>query len=122
MFGVLTLERDPLKLSDILSFRSLGNFLTSGLVTWVQVAGGVAALCLLFWLPFRLIRGTKTLPARNWMPAVFNTLVGLALLGYLGLLVLHLGDILAAIAGEQPELSPATKLWSKVFLSFAGFC
>lgn len=121
MFAVLTLERDPLKLTDILNFYSVETLLTGGLFTWIQVAGAVAALCLLFYLPFRLLRGAGE-PARPWMPTAFLILLSLSVLGYLGLLGIFFGDILAAFSGEPFNPSKGTLLWSRALLTVAGVC
>src|SRR4051812_3524594 len=93
MFGVYFLERDPLRLAEF----------PAGLTTWVQVVGSVAAVCLLVWLPIRLLRGGTTPVSRPWVPLVFTALVAVSFLGYLALFGLRIPEILAAIAGKEPE-------------------
>src|SRR4051794_31169324 len=94
MFGVYFLERDPLQLAEF----------PAGFTTWVQVVGSVAAVCLLVWLPIRLLRGGGTTPvSRPWIPLLFTALVAVSFLGYLALLGLRIPEIIAAIAGKEPE-------------------
>jgi hypothetical protein len=78
MFGVLPLERDPLRFSDLPGMVS----------TWVQVAGGVAAVCLVLWLLNYLFqtlfqsrpnRGVRPGPVQS---ALFLTALGGAALCY----------------------------------------
>src|SRR5262249_4204079 len=113
---VLTLERDPLQLADV----------PLGIVTWVQVVGSLAALCLLIWLFLRLFfGGWWSDRARPWTGSLFNAALVGAALGYLAFLGLRVPDILSGLF-DDPGLtnspSPARLRWAAWMLFAAGAC
>jgi hypothetical protein len=105
LFGTFTLERDPLGLHDILA----------GVVTWVQVAGGFAALAALVWAVVRAAR-RMLLPepasgerAPAWQRVVFWACLVAALLAYLPGVAVALADV-AWAASTPGAAPPATRL------------
>src|SRR6476620_11745519 len=96
MLGVLSLERDPLRLSD----------LPGGLTRWVQVVGSIAGVCLFFWLIGQLGKTRKRSTeqslgtSRPWAARLFKLLLVVGVLGYLALFGLRAPDIPGALSGE----------------------
>src|SRR6266542_4102358 len=97
MFATLNLERDPLKLSDMLR----------GMADWVQDAGGFSLallLILMLWARARWPGGLSAWlwgalspenPRRRWAPALFNLVLWGAGFGYAVAGLLRLVDLLA---------------------------
>jgi hypothetical protein len=115
MFAVLTLERDLLQLADV----------PLGIVTWVQVIGSLAAVCLLVWMVLRLfLGGWWSAPDRPWTGAVFNVLIVGAGLGYFAFLIFRVPDILTAVSGEveTADPSPGRVRWAAWILFAAAAC
>src|SRR5437899_3067984 len=113
MLAVLTLERDPLQLADV----------PLGIVTWVQVVGSLAAVCLLIWMVLRLfLGGWWAAPDRPWTRTVFNALLVGAGLSYFAFLILRVPDILPALSGEADSAnpSPGRLRWAAWILFAAG--
>jgi hypothetical protein len=93
MFAALTFERDPLRMQD----------LSAGLLTWVQVAGGVAALGLVLWLLLGLPRWRAVDRARvpAWESTLFLIAAIAAAAGYL--LFFLLTPFASAPTADAPE-------------------
>jgi hypothetical protein len=131
----LTLERDPLKLGDVLT----------GLQSWVQDAGGFAAAGLLLWLIYRLVapgqRGSGYLPwsapppGEEPPPSWASALFGLGLLGgvlgyaaagivYLPQLIENLSTLFGGEApkGEEAALSPGAARFGSLSLTVGAAC
>jgi hypothetical protein len=124
MFGVLPLERDPLRLSDLPGMVS----------SWVQVAGGVAAVCLLLWLLNYLFQTLfQSRPNRGVRPgpvesALFLTALGGAALCYVlaGVVTLvarsHAAEVAKDPSGPAAaSLATFTSLQA-AFLTAGGIC
>ncbi len=94
MFAALVQENAPLRWSD----------LPAGLLTWIQVVGGFAAVALLFWLllglPKMHPRDRAAVP--NWLSALFYWLIPLIVVGDaaggLGYLLRYKGEEGSALA------------------------
>jgi len=117
MFAALTLERDPLRLSSLVG---------PGFVSWIHDVGGFAAVGLLFWLLLRMVRQDRPQSDPNppWWGKVFVGFVLLAAVGYAGLGVLRLPEILKTKSEAElaEERSPARESLAENLHTFAAGC
>src|SRR5438094_1954879 len=110
MFATLNLERDPLKLADMLH----------GLGSWVQDAGGfclVLLLAMMIWARARWPGGLSNWlwgapdpgRPRSWAPGLFNLCLLGAALGYTVAAVLSAPRWIAIMSGEEPATAQAVR-------------
>jgi ABC-type transport system involved in multi-copper enzyme maturation permease subunit len=94
IFATLITEREPFQWSD----------LPAGALTWVQDAGGFAAVALTIWLVAYWLRYPASATSgrhRPWQPKLFGIALAVALLGYAAALAIGL------LGGSEPPL-PST--------------
>jgi ABC-type transport system involved in multi-copper enzyme maturation permease subunit len=90
MFAVMTFERDPMRLQDV----------PSGLLSWIQIAGGWAAVGVLFWLLafYTRMRGVDKARIAPWLQRVFVMGAAASLAGY----VAYFALLAASAAVKNP--------------------
>src|SRR4051812_10134265 len=118
MFGALFFDRDPLRMQD----------LPAGVTSWLQDAGGFAAVGLVLWLLLGLPRwragGRARIP--GWQSGLFMAATALAGVSYLIFFALFPFVAQAASeAGYLPGQQPSGGRLAAVqgaFLALAGAC
>src|SRR5947209_7754931 len=99
IFAALVLERDPMRWQDLPAY----------LISWIQNAGGFAALGLLVWLVVRWVRPavpSAQAPISPFQRILFVLCLLGALVSYLALLGLKVPEMLASMAPAGGEKTP----------------
>ena len=111
IFSTFVLERPPLTVGDVIG---------DGFLTWLRVAGGFAAFCILVWALVRTIsksRRQQEAPTWGWKGFVYASMIAFGVYLLIGLFwISELFEILQQwSSGQQIELSaPPDEVASKV--------
>src|SRR5579872_3792519 len=120
LFGILDVERDPLRLAD----------LPGGFVSWIQDAGGFAAVGLLFWLVFGYprLRPTDRQRIPSWLSGLFVVAALGAALCYTPIVALGAYDLFSSLGADRaaqatrPPESRGMVLFRSICLTAGGVC